>query len=111
MRENRNHVLAFLSIFLNARADDGSPLFDEKSLDHAVTSLEQLLAHFQATGDFRRDFDPHVMALAIRGAIDQVPPRMARYPDLDVSAYGRELVALFDRTTRAEPDRSEGQKP
>jgi TetR/AcrR family transcriptional regulator, fatty acid metabolism regulator protein len=111
MRENRNHLLAFLSIFLNARGDDGSPLFDEKSLDHAVTSLEQLLAHFQATGDFRPDFDPHVMALAIRGAIDQVPPRMARYPDLDVSAYARELVALFDRTTRAEPDRSEGQKP
>jgi TetR/AcrR family transcriptional regulator, fatty acid metabolism regulator protein len=111
MRENRNHVLAFLSIFLNARGDDGSPLFDEKSLDHAVTSLEQLLAHFQATGDFRRDFDPHVMALAIRGAIDQVPPRMARYPDLDVSAYARELVALFDRTTRPGPDRSDGQRP
>jgi TetR/AcrR family transcriptional regulator, fatty acid metabolism regulator protein len=106
MRENRNHVLAFLSIFLNARGDDGSPLFDEKSLDHAVTSLEQLLAHFQATGDFRPDFDPHVMALAIRGAIDQVPLRMARYPDLDVSAYARELVALFDRTTRAEPGTS-----
>jgi TetR/AcrR family transcriptional regulator, fatty acid metabolism regulator protein len=111
MRENRNHVLAFLSIFLNARGDDGSPLFDEKSLDHAVTSLEQLLAHFQATGDFRRDFDPHVMALAIRGAIDQVPPRMARYPDLDVGAYARELVALFDRTTRADPGRPEGQSP
>jgi TetR/AcrR family transcriptional regulator, fatty acid metabolism regulator protein len=111
MRENRNHVLAFLSIFLSARGDDGGPLFDEKSLDHAVTSLEQLLAHFQATGDFRRDFDPQVMALAIRGAIDQVPPRMARYPDLDVSAYAGELVALFDRATRAEPDRSEGQRP
>jgi TetR/AcrR family transcriptional regulator, fatty acid metabolism regulator protein len=106
MREHRNHVLAFLSIFLNARGDDGSPLFDEKSLDHAVTSLEQLLAHFQATGDFRPDFDPHVMALAIRGAIDQVPLRMARYPDLDVSGYARELVALFDLATRAQPGTS-----
>jgi TetR/AcrR family transcriptional regulator, fatty acid metabolism regulator protein len=108
MREHRNHLLAFLEIFLNARGEDGSPLVDEKSLDHQVTSLAQLLAHFQAAGDFRADFDPQVMALAIRGAIDQVPLRMARYPDLDVSSYARELAALFDRATRDEPERSEG---
>src|SRR5216684_3383055 len=47
----------------------------------SVTSLEQLLAHFQAVGDFRADFNPRVMALAIRGAIDQVPPRLVRSPD------------------------------
>jgi AcrR family transcriptional regulator len=102
MRENRNNLLAFRDIFINARADDGSPLFEEKSLDHLVTSLQQLLAHFQAAGDFRRDFDPEVMALAIRGAIDQVPPRMARYPDLDVDHDARELATLFDLATRAE---------
>jgi TetR/AcrR family fatty acid metabolism transcriptional regulator len=102
MRENRNNLLAFRDIFINARADDGSPLFEEKSLDHLVTSLQQLLAHFQAAGDFRRDFDPEVMALAIRGAIDQVPPRMARYPDLDVDHHARELATLFDLATRAE---------
>jgi TetR/AcrR family transcriptional regulator, fatty acid metabolism regulator protein len=108
MREHRNHMLAFLEIFLNARGEDGSPLVDEKSLDHQVTSLVQLLAHFQAVGGFRADFDPQVMALAIRGAIDQVPLRMARYPDLDVDSYARELAALFDRATRDEPERSEG---
>lgn len=102
MQENRNNLLAFRDIFINARADDGSPLFEEKSLDHLVTSLQQLLAHFQAAGDFRRDFDPEVMALAIRGAIDQVPPWMARYPDLDVGHHARELAALFDLATRAE---------
>jgi AcrR family transcriptional regulator len=108
MREYRNHLVAFLEIFLNARSDDGSPLVDEKSLDYQVTSLEQLLAHFQAAGDFRADFDPQVMALAIRGAINQVPPRLARHPDLDVDGYGRELAALFDLATRGEPERSEG---
>jgi hypothetical protein len=102
MRENRNSLLAFRDIFINARADDGSPLFEEKSLDHLLTSLQQLLAHFQAAGDFRRDFDPEVMALAIRGAIDQVPPRMARYPDLDVDHDAGELAMLFDLATRAE---------
>lgn len=101
MREYRNHLVAFLEIFLNARGDDGGPLVDEKSLDYMVTSLEQLLAHFQAAGDFRADFDPQVMALAIRGAIDTVPPRLARHPDLDVDRYARELAALFDLATRA----------
>jgi AcrR family transcriptional regulator len=108
MREHRNHLVAFLEIFLNARGEDGSPLVDEKYLDHLVTSLEQLLAHFQAAGDFRADFDPQVMALAIRGAIDQVPPRLARYPDLDVGSYARELATLFDLATRANPARPGG---
>jgi TetR/AcrR family transcriptional regulator, fatty acid metabolism regulator protein len=111
MREYRNHLAAFRDIFLNARSDDGSPLFDEKSLDHLVTSLEQLLAHFQAAGDFRPDFDPLVMALAIRGAIDQVPPRLARYPDLDVDGYAREMAALFDLATRAKPERPQECRP
>jgi AcrR family transcriptional regulator len=108
MREYRNHLVAFLEIFLNARGDDGGPLVDEKSLDYLVTSLEQLLAHFQAAGDFRADFNPQVMALAIRGAIDQVPPRLARNPDLDIDRYGKELAALFDLATRAGPGRPGG---
>jgi AcrR family transcriptional regulator len=100
MRENRNNLLAFRDIFINARADDGSPLFDEKSLDHLVTSLQQLLTHFQAAGDFRRDFDPVVMALAIRGAIDQVPPRMAHYPDLDIDHHACEVRGRQDHHDR-----------
>jgi TetR/AcrR family fatty acid metabolism transcriptional regulator len=108
MREYRNHLLAFLEIFRSARGEDGSQLFDEKFLDHQVTSLEQLLAHFQAAGDFRADFNPQVMGLAIRGAIDQVPLRMARYPDLDIDGFARELAALFDLATRREPERPEG---
>jgi TetR/AcrR family fatty acid metabolism transcriptional regulator len=111
MREHRRHLIAVLEIFLNARGEAGSRLLDERSLDYLVTSLEQLLAHFQAAGDFRADFDPQVMAVAIRGAIDQVPPRLARYPDLDVDRYARELAALFDRATRREPERPEGSRP
>lgn len=104
MREHRNHLVAFLEIFLNARREDGSPLVDQRTLEHQVTSLELLLAHFQAAGDFRADFDPQVMAVAIRGAIDQVPLRLARDPDLDIDRYARELVALFGRATGREPE-------
>jgi TetR/AcrR family transcriptional regulator, fatty acid metabolism regulator protein len=104
MREHRNHLVAFLEIFLNARGEDGSPLIDQGTLEHQATSLELLLAHFQAAGDFRADFDPQVMAVAIRGAIDQVPLRLARDPDLDLDRYARELAALFDRATGREPE-------
>jgi AcrR family transcriptional regulator len=110
MQENRNHMVAFLEIFLNARGEAGSRLLDERSLDYTVTSLEQLLAHFQAAGDFRQDFDPQVMAVAIRGAIDHVPSRLARDPSLDVDRYARELAALFDLATRREPQRPEGSR-
>jgi TetR/AcrR family transcriptional regulator, fatty acid metabolism regulator protein len=105
MREHRNHVVAIFEIFLNARGEDGSALLDEKSLDYTVTSLQQVLAHFQAVGDFRPDFDPQVIAVAIRGAIDNVPPRMARDRTLDVDRYARELAALFDRATRPDGSR------
>ena len=100
MRDHRNHLVAFLDIFFNARDDDGRPLVEEKALDYMVTSLEQVLAHFQALGQFRPDFDPHAMAMAIRGAIDQVPPQLTRHPDLDIDGYARELVTLFERATR-----------
>ena len=36
------------------------------------------------------------MAIAIRAAIDAVPPRLARDPGFDVGHYGRELANLFD---------------
>jgi TetR/AcrR family transcriptional regulator, fatty acid metabolism regulator protein len=108
MRDHRNHMIAIIEIFLNARGESGSQRFYEKALDYVVTSLEQLLSRFQATGEFRPDFDPLVMALAIRGAIDQVPQRMARYPDLDVDRHARELAALFDLATRRNPERAEG---
>ena len=51
----------------------------------------------QAEGEFRA-FDPQVMAVSLRAAIDAV----ATMPDVDHAAYARELVELFDRATRAE---------
>ena len=42
------------------------------------------------------------MALAIRAALDAVPARLARDPDLDLDHYGRELADLFQIATRPE---------
>jgi TetR/AcrR family fatty acid metabolism transcriptional regulator len=95
IRDNRNHVLATVEIALNGRSADGSPLYDMSIRDAGAGALAGLLAHFQATGEFRAGFDPQVMALAIRAALDAVPARLARDPDLDLAHYGRELADLF----------------
>lgn len=39
-----------------------------------------VLSRFQTAGQFRPDFDPHVMAIAIRAAIEAASPRLALDP-------------------------------
>ena len=101
MRENRNHMVAIFEIVLNARAADGSRLYDPSVQDEGVAALEQLLAYFQGTGEFRAGFDAHVMAMAIRAAINAVPAQLARDAALDIGHHARELADLFDIATRA----------
>ena len=106
MRENRNHMVAIVEIVLNARAADGSRHYDFAVQDEGVAALQGLLAHFQGTGEFRAGFDPHVMAMAIRAAINAVPAQLARDPALDVGHHARELADLFHLATRpGEPRR------
>src|SRR6478736_8513132 len=100
MRENRNHVVAIVEIALNARTADGSRLYDPSVRDAGVAALQQLLAHFQGTGEFRASFDPHVMAMAIRAAINAVPAQLARDPAVDIGHHARELADLFHVATR-----------
>jgi TetR/AcrR family transcriptional regulator, fatty acid metabolism regulator protein len=105
LAENRNHVIATTEIALNARAADGSRLFDTSVLELGVTAVRQLLARYQRTGEFRPDFDPLVMAMAIRAAIDAVGPRLALHPELDAQHHARELADMFDHATRPEGSR------
>jgi len=89
-----------VEIALNARSADGRPLYDFSAREAGVAALQQLLAHFQGTGDFRADFDPLVVAMAIRAALDAVPLRLARDPGLDLGRHGQELADLFHIATR-----------
>ena len=109
MGENRNHVAATVDIALNARAADGSRLFDTSILEAGQAVLHRLLAHFQDTGEFRADFDPAVMALAIRAAIDAVGTRLAHHPALDVGHHAREIADLFQVATRPEGGRRDDE--
>jgi TetR/AcrR family transcriptional regulator, fatty acid metabolism regulator protein len=102
IQENRNHVLATVEIALNARGADGSSLYDFSTREAGAEALRQILVYFQGTGEFRAGFDPEVMAMTIRAALDAVPARLARDPGLDLGRYGRELADLFHIATRPE---------
>jgi TetR/AcrR family transcriptional regulator, fatty acid metabolism regulator protein len=104
MRENRNGLIAVHEI---ARSADGRRLFygDSDVID-AVRALEHLLSGFQTAGQLRPGFDPHVMAITIRAAIDAVPSRMALDPELDIDNYAKEVATTFDLATRVENGRT-----
>lgn len=101
MGENRAAMVAFYEIAMHTRRARGSanPAV-ALMLQQGLSAWTELLSSFQAKGEFRSDFDPGVMAAALRAAIDSVPPRMARDPDFDVEHFGRELADLFDAATR-----------
>ncbi len=110
MRDFRNQVMAVHEIFVNARDRKGEPLYDFDTLDAMIVPLQELLAHFQATGEFG-EFDARSVAFAIRGAIDSAPPRMVRERNLDLDQYASELAAAFVRATRPErPPRPTGRR-
>jgi TetR/AcrR family fatty acid metabolism transcriptional regulator len=96
----RNHLIAIAEIARNARREDGSRSFDPTVVRAGAAALAQLLAKHQRTGEFRDDFDPAVVAIAIRAAIDAIPPRLASEPDFDVEHYGHELADVFELATR-----------
>jgi AcrR family transcriptional regulator len=108
MGEHRNYVLAIAEIARGARDAGGGSLLDASPLEAGTAALMKLLARFQGTGEFRADFDPRVMAEAIRAAIDAVPRRLAQDPGLDIDLYRRDLASLFDLATRHETNLAAG---
>jgi AcrR family transcriptional regulator len=99
MRDHRNHVIAMIEI---SRSADGRRIFyGDTAVVNAVGALDDALSGFQAAGQFRPDFDPHVMAIAIRAAIEAASPRLALDPKFDTDNYSGEIVTVFDLATRA----------
>jgi AcrR family transcriptional regulator len=103
VRDHRNHVAAILEIARNGITSDGQRRFyRDGEAGRAERLLGELLARFQAAGQLRPDFDPTVMAVTIRAAIDAVPPRLVSDPDLDIDHYAAEIAATFHLATRTE---------
>jgi AcrR family transcriptional regulator len=61
--------------------------------------VEAILLRGVEAGEFR-EMDTHVVAIAVQRAVEGLPFLLRTEPDLDVAAYGRELVTVFDLATR-----------
>jgi AcrR family transcriptional regulator len=91
---HRTQMKAFLDIFMN-----GGVHYDETTELVVVSPVEEILRRGQERGDFRA-FDTRVIAVVVQRAVDGLPFLLATYPDVDVDAYAREVVTLFDLATR-----------
>jgi TetR/AcrR family transcriptional regulator, fatty acid metabolism regulator protein len=98
--EYRQHVVAVRDVWANFRLPDGSQRFGIQMHEPEFEAVSQIFREGQERGEFR-EFDPRVMAITLRQALDGLATFVATDPGLDVDAYTRELIALFDRATRA----------
>lgn len=96
---HRMQMAAIIDIVRNARTKDGQLRYHPGSEQPQLQALEAMLRKGQDDREFRA-FDPHVMALSIRSAIDAVGLFLVANPTLDGEVYAQELVTLFDCSTR-----------
>ncbi|EHR61840.1 TetR/AcrR family transcriptional regulator [Saccharomonospora cyanea] len=94
------HAHAVTEIATNGRDSDGSPLFELVVHDLRIGRLARQLTQGQREGHFT-DFDPEIMARAIRSALEGLAQQLLADPDLDLRHYADELTALFTRATKA----------
>lgn len=98
IRDNPTQLRAVVEIVRATIAGAKRPFGANR--DAGVQILAGMLAGFQADGDFRPDFDPNSMAMAIRAVIDVAPSRLTD-PDFDIDSYAHDAITLFDLATRA----------
>ncbi|MDX6681222.1 MAG: hypothetical protein QOG94_1261 [Solirubrobacteraceae bacterium] len=89
------HTIALVQIVTGSR-------YRAPGVGQFVAAFEQLAERLRAGQRERAfgEFDPHVMAIAIRGAIDALVGQFTRDRSTDLDAAGRELAETFDRATR-----------
>ena len=101
IREHRNYMVAVVEILRNgALTADGRRRVDGRDVDVAAHLLAEQLSRLQAAGSSHGDFDPGVMAVAIRATIDVAPHRLVLDPGFEIDKYAREIANIFDLATR-----------
>ena len=95
------NVLAVMNVIRAGRNENGAPRFDPSVEEPRRAGFRAILEWGQRTGAFR-SFDVHVMTVTIVEALDALPSQLAAKPDLDLAAYAKSLVEIFDRATRSD---------
>ena len=105
-RTHAREVLALVRIYNGFRDESGrpNPAFGARADD--VAMVERVLRLGQDNGTLGT-FNARVMAAVVKASVDDLLIQYADDPELDLEAYGAELVALFDRTTR--PDQADAR--
>jgi TetR/AcrR family transcriptional regulator, fatty acid metabolism regulator protein len=102
-RTHMRYMLAIGEIWSNFRDETGHRRFGDQAIMGELSNVQRALELGQADGS-RGQFSARVMALTMKAALDALLGELAGDPELDLEAYRDELVALFERATRAEPD-------
>lgn len=95
LRQNPAHLRAIIEIISAVRTEDVLQ-------QGQATTLGLLVQGFrdgQRDGEYV-EFDPYVMAVTVRAAIDAACLQYAADPGLDLDAYTTQLLALFERAIR-----------
>jgi AcrR family transcriptional regulator len=102
-RKHTRSVIALVRIYNSFRDESGEPnstLLQARA--HEIVAMEQILTLGQARGTLG-SFSAAVVAASVKALLDDLLIQFAADPDLDIDAYGGELIAMFDRLTRPDP--------
>ena len=102
-RMHTRQMLAIGEIWSNFRDENGHRRFGDQAIAGELSTVQRALELGQADGS-RGQFSARVMAVTMKAALDALLGELAANPELDLEAYRDELVALFERATRTEPD-------
>ena len=102
-RTHTRDMLAIGEIWSNFRDESGHRRFGDQAIMGELSNVQRALELGQADGS-RGQFSARVVAVTMKAALDALLGELAGDPELDLEAYRDELVALFERATRAEPD-------
>ena len=94
-------IAAAIEVGRNHRDADGALVFGTEFEERLYATLEDIFRAGQQSGHFHL-FAPRVMAVSVRRVIDGFSFQLLAVPNLDTEAYAAEVVALFERATRAD---------
>lgn len=93
---NRTYALAGLETWNQTRSLPGRARLAEDLAGAGVEDIRRLLAEGQDSGELG-EFDPHVVAVMFRQAVDAITLEAAIDPTADLRAFAAQLAAMFDR--------------
>ncbi len=102
LRTHPRPVIALVRLYNSVRDEAGEPAPAVRAMLDARATDVALLTEVLALGQARRTlgaFSAPVVAATVKAALDDLMLQFAADPGLDLEAYGRALVALFERAT------------